>query len=268
MIDTIVANAAVFLLISVRCFAFLRTIPLFSMRSLSTIVRIALAGYCSYFLLPSADYTAYASFVNFEQGFNLNFLLVLVGEAMIGVIIGFYITIIFAAFSTAGQFFAFQMGFSASEVYDSLSQVENPLMGQYLNLIAMLVFLQTNAFQVLFLDGIKASIQSLNAYSFLTGTEPLVKILLGGLTRLFGNALIIALPVMGSLLLVSICMGILSKAAPQMNLLSEGFPIMMLFSFFILTVSMPALCDFFCRSFYAGFVQIENIFHAFGGKQI
>ena len=61
-------------------------------------------------------------------------------------------------------------------------------------------------------------------------------------------------------------MGILSKAAPQMNLLSEGFPIMMLFAFFILTVSMPALCDFFTRSFYSGFVQIENIFKSMGGQ--
>lgn len=268
MINTIASNAAVFLLIAVRCFAFLRTIPLFSMRSLSNIVRVAIAGYIAYFLLPSVDHNTYAAFASFNQGFNLYFVLTLIGEALLGVITGFYISIIFAAFSTAGQFFAFQMGFSASEVYDSLSQVENPLMGQYLNLIAMLIFLQTNAFQILFLDGMKASIQSMSAFSLVSGNEPLVKILISGLTRLFGNALIIALPIMGSLLLVSICMGILSKAAPQMNLLSEGFPIMMLFAFFILTVSMPALCDFFTRSFYSGFIQLENLFHAIGGKQI
>ena len=160
------------------------------------------------------------------------------------------------------------MGFSASEVYDSLSQIENPLMGQYFNLIAMLVFFNTGAFQVLFFNGLKASFQSLTAYSLIDGHESLVKILISGLTKLFGNALVIALPVMGSLLLVSICMGILSKAAPQMNLLSEGFPIMMLLSFFILTVSLPYLCDFFTRSFYAGFVQIEKIFLSVGGKQI
>ena len=266
MIDTIVANAAVFLLVAVRCFAFLRTMPLFSMRSVSTIVRVALAGYMAYFLLPSVNFQNYATFVGFEQGFNLYFLLALVGEALIGVIIGFYITIIFAAFSSAGQFLAFQMGFTASEVYDSLSQVENPLMGQYLNLIAMLIFLNTGAFQVLFFDGLKASFGSLSTYSLIAGHEPLVKILVSSLSRLFGNALVISLPVMGSLMLVSVWMGILSKAAPQMNLLSEGFPIMMLFAFFILTVSMPALCDFFTRSFYSGFVQIENIFKSMGGQ--
>ena len=56
MIDTIVANAAVFLLVAVRCFAFLRTMPLFSMRSVSTIVRVALAGYMAYFLLHFVNF--------------------------------------------------------------------------------------------------------------------------------------------------------------------------------------------------------------------
>lgn len=268
MLETIASNASIFLIIAVRCFAFLMTIPLFSMRSVSTIVRVALAGYMAYFLLGTVDYSAYKQFLGFENLFTMYYILVLIGEGLIGIIIGFYITIIFSAFSTAGQFFAFQMGFSASEVYDSLSQIENPLMGQYLNLIAMLVFFKTGAFQILFFNGLKESFASLSAYSLIEGHEPLVKILILGLTKLFSNALVIALPVMGSLLLVSICMGILSKAAPQMNLLSEGFPIMMLFSFFILTISLPYICDFFARSFYAGFVQIEKIFLSVGGKQI
>ena len=196
------------------------------------------------------------------------YVLVLIGEALIGIILGFFVSIIFSAFSTAGQFFAFQMGFSASEVYDSLSQVENPLMGQYLNLIAMLIFLNTGAFQQLFFYGLKASFSSLSAYSLVEGNKPLVQLLIKGLTGLFTNALAISLPVMGSLLLVSVCMGIISKAAPQMNLLSEGFPIMILFSFFILTVSLPYICEFFSHSFQAGFSQLERLFMALGGKQI
>lgn len=266
MIDTIAANASVFLIVAVRCFAFLMTMPLFSMRSVSTIVKVALTGYMAYFLLPNVDFNVYAQFATEENMFSLYYILVLVGEAMIGVITGFYISIIFSAFSTAGQFFAFQMGFSASEVYDSLSQVENPLMGQYLNLIALLIFLSTNAFQILFLNGLKQSFNSLSCYSLITGNEQLVKILIKGLTSLFGDALLIALPIMGSLVLVTVCMGLLSKAAPQMNLLSEGFPIMMLLSFFILTVALPSLCDFFMRSFYSGFAGLENIFISLGGK--
>lgn len=268
MLNTLFANASVFLIIAVRCFAFLMSMPLFSLKSVSTIVKVALSGYMAFFVLPNVNFNVYSQFSSFETTMNMYFILVLIGEALIGIIIGMFVSIIFSAFSTAGQFFAFQMGFSASEVYDSFSQVENPLMGQYLNLIAMLIFLQTGAFQVLFFDGLKESFSSLSAYSLIEGNQPLVKMLIKGLSKLFSNALVISIPLMGSLMLVSICMGILSKAAPQMNLLSEGFPIMILLSFFILTALLPSLCDFFVRAFYSGFSLIEKLFLSFGGKQI
>ena len=254
--------------VAVRCFALIMTMPLFSMRTISRVAKIALTGYMAYLIFPHIDAKIYLPYIAENAAFSLGYILILVGEALIGVITGFFVSIIFSAFSTAGQFFAFQMGFSASEVYDSLSQVENPLMGQYLNLIAMLIFLNTGAFQQLFFYGLKASFSSLSAYSLVEGNKPLVQLLIKGLTGLFTNALAISLPVMGSLLLVSVCMGIISKAAPQMNLLSEGFPIMILFSFFILTVSLPYICEFFSHSFQAGFSQLERLFMALGGKQI
>jgi len=63
--------------------------------------------------------------------------LLLVGEAMIGLVMGFFLSIVYSAFTTAGQFFSLQIGFGASETYDPLAEVELPLMGQFLNLIAM-----------------------------------------------------------------------------------------------------------------------------------
>ncbi len=180
--------------------------------------------------------------------------------------IGFYISVIFAAFSTAGQFFAFQMGFSASEVYDSMSQVENPLMGQYLNMIAMLIFMQGRYFQLVFIKGLTMSFESLNAFSIVTHIEQLARFMATSLTTLFGSAMIIALPLMGVLFLINVAMGILSKAAPQMNLLSEGFPILMLTAFFVITFLMPYLCDFFLDSFESGLKGLWQLFITLGGR--
>lgn len=257
MINTIIAHAPVFLLVFVRCFAMIMTLPLFSMRTVPRTAKIALAGYMAYIIMPQADFTAYSKYIAADGAFSLDFLMIAAGEAMIGVIMGFYVTIIFSAFSTAGQLFAFQMGLSASDVYDAVSQVENPLMGQYLNLIAMLVFLQSHWFQKLFLKGLVSSFTSLNAVSLVGGRERIVHFLMEGLSRMFADALVIALPLMGTLILVNVCLGILGRAAPQMNLLSEGFPITMLISFFLLVMLMPYLCDFFTRSFNAG---IESLF--------
>src|SRR5574344_786984 len=267
MIDSIVAHAPVFLLIAVRCFALLMTLPLFSMRSVPRTAKIALAGYMAYLIMPFTNFsTVYGAYISPSGQFDLTYIALLTGEAMIGVIMGFYITIIFSAFSTAGQFFAFQMGLSASEVYDSLSQVENPLMGQYLNLIAMLIFLQNHWFQKLFLKGLVGSFHSMHVFTLLNAKEKIVRFLVGGLSQLFADALVISLPILGTLMLVTVCMAILSRAAPQMNLLSEGFSIMLLIAFFLITALMPQLCDFFERSFNSGITAMISLFSAAGAS--
>lgn len=260
MLDEIFIQAPIFLLIFGRVFAMLMILPLFSMRSTPRVAKIALAGYMSYFLLNSADLSVYKAYIGQDGAFSLQFLLLLVGEVLIGIILGFYVTIIFSAFSSAGQFIGFQMGLSAASAYDSLSQVENPLLGQFFNLIAMLVFLQTKWFQKLFLGGLVTSFSTLNALNIVNAREAIVSFMLKGLTNLFADALVIALPVMGTLFLITICTGLLTKAAPQMNLLSEGFPIMILVGFGLIAVMLPYVVDFFIRSFNAGFSEIEKLF--------
>lgn len=227
--------------------------------------KLALAGYIAFIVLPHVDLSVYNPYFDSNGAFSISYIMFIIGEGLIGILMGFYVTIIFAAFSTAGQFFAFQMGFSASEVYDALSQVENPLMGQFFNLVAMLIFLQADWAQLLFGRAFVASFKSMNALTFMSGNETIVKFLLGGLTDLFADAFIIALPIMGVLCLISVTTGILSKAAPQMNLLSEGFPIMILTAFFIIMALMPQLCDFFGRAISIGFMNLENLFTTFSG---
>ncbi len=260
MIDYILSKAPVYLLIFARCFALILTLPLFSTRAVSRIAKVAFAGYMAFFLFGTADLSAYNSFLGTDGAFSLYFIMLVVGEAFIGVIIGFYITIIFAAFSTAGQFTAFQMGFSAASTYDALAQVENPLMGQFFNFIAMLVFMQNQWFQRLFLGGLTSSFKTLTAISVASCQQTLVTFMLKGLSKLFADALIIALPIMGTLMLITICTGLLSKAAPQMNLLSEGFPIMILTAFLLIMLMLPSITDFFVRSFAGGFKSLEDLF--------
>ena len=265
MLDEILSQAPVFLLIFARIFAMLLVLPMFSMRSASRVAKVALAGYIAFFIFGTCDLSYYLQYIAQDGSFSMEYFLILIGEVLIGIILGFFITMIFSAFSTAGQFLAFQMGFSAASSYDSLSQVENPLMGQFFNLIAMLVFMQTHWFQKLFLQGLVTSFSSLNAISIVQSTESIVKFVISGLSSLFVDALVISLPVMGSLFLISICTGLLTKAAPQMNLLSEGFPIMIMLAFVIITFILPDMIDFFVRSFEKGFADLFDFFKNVSG---
>ena len=237
------------------------TTPLLSTRAVPRIAKLSLAGLIAFLVLP----VAYGSPLD-VPGFNLDYALLAVGEGLLGILTGFFISIIFASFSTAGQFFSYQMGFGVSEVFDALSQIENPLMGQFLNFIAVLIFLQMKGFQTLFLGGVLRSFQSINCFMFIQRQALLSSFFIANLSSLFANAMMIAMPLMGTLFLVHISMGLLSKAAPQMNLLSEGFPITILLTFFLLTVSLPFMANFFIRIMESGFAAFEALLVRAGGK--
>ena len=260
MLSEIVNNAPYFLLVATRCLAMILTTPLLSSSAVSRIAKIALAGCISFVVYP----TVYNAPYDFSP-YGLSYILLLIGEGLIGVITGLFISSIFAAFSSAGQFFSLQMGFSAAEAYDALAQVENPLMGQFFNLCAMFCFLQIDGFKTLFLGGIFRSFEALSAYSFVLYKDSFMTFILGSLTKLFFAALMIALPMIGTLFLVNVIMGLLSKAAPQMNLLSEGLPITILVSFFLLTMLVPKMIDYFINFINSAFFDLQNLFAQISG---
>lgn len=252
--DDIVARAPIFFLAAARIFAMILTTPLLSMQSVPRTAKVALAGSIAFLVMPET----YPGGWNVEP-FSLEFALLVIGEGLIGIITGFFISMIFASFSSAGQFFSYQMGFGASEVYDALAQIENPLLGQYLNLMAMLVFIQIKGFQTLFLGGILRSFEAVNCFSLVAAKGAFLQFFLTGLTTLFLNAMVIALPIIGTLFLIHVSMGLLSKAAPQMNLLSEGFPITILVTFFLLVVALPLMVNLFTQVMNQGFQAFETL---------
>jgi len=272
VLQNILLFGPVFLLIAVRALAMIEVTPLLSSDSIPQMVKISLAGLTAFAVIPTAEIFMAANspsgLVTLPGGtitdlrsetFSLRFFLLVIGEGIIGLIIGFYIMIIFSAFSTAGQFFSLQMGFGASETFDPLSQIENPLMGQYLNLVSMLIFLAIGGFNMLFL-GFWRSVQAINIISLVEGREPVVTMVVSGLSRLFMEAMIISLPILGTLFLTSLTTGLISKAAPQINILSEGFPISISVAFILILVSLPYMIEAFNRVLNAGFGSIQTLF--------
>lgn len=260
MLDYIVAQAPVFLLIAARILALIMTTPLLSTKAVSRVVKIALGGLTAFVVFPSVSTAGWN-----VPAFSFDYVLLLIGEVMIGIITGLFVSMIFSTFSTAGQFFSYQMGFGASEVYDALAQIENPLLGQFLNLIAMFTFLQIDGFRSLFLGGILRSFQALNVSLLISAREHFLSFLLGGLSKLFLNAMIIVLPIVGTLFLITLSTGLLSKAAPQINLLSEGLPITMLVAFILMFACMPLMVNLFIQIINNAFSTMQEFFIFVGG---
>ncbi len=232
----------------------IETAPLLSSDSIPQVAKVALAGFAAFSVFNSAPTDAWVI-----SPYTVDYILLVVGEALIGILISLILTMYYAAFSTAGQFFSLQMGFGASETFDPLSQVENPLMGQYLNLIGMLVFVTVNGFQRLFLQGFKDSLSAISAVTLAAVREGWLKVLFTGLSRLFLDAMLISMPILGTLFIVSLTMGLLSKAAPQMNLLAEGFPMSITAAFLLIIATMPFLVEAFSRVVDESFGAIASL---------
>lgn len=255
ILDGIALDAQLFFLLFVRVIAMLQFAPLLSSGSIPMIARVALAVMAAALVFPMVRDSGYPIPEN-----GIHYAMLAFGEALIGVIIAFMLSIVYAAFQTAGQMFSLQMGFGASQVFDPLAQIEIPILGQFLNLVAMFVLVFTAGFQKIFLTGVYQSFQSVRAVDLVLLREDIVMSMLDGLSSLFSNALVISFPILGTLFLVQIVMGLLAKAAPQMNLLMLGFPLSIGVAYIILLVTVPFLMEAFDRLIGVGFEWLGEFF--------
>jgi flagellar biosynthesis protein FliR len=239
--------------------------PLLSSDAIPQTVKASLSLFVSAMVLPYVVETGYRLPTDPVQYF-----LLILGEALIGIIIGFMLVMIFAVFQMAGEFFSLQMGFGASEVFDPLAQVEIPLMGQFFNLAAMFVFLSIGGFYKFMLVGVYRSFGAVRAVDLVERRDVLLQLFSQGLGQLFASALTVSLPILGTLLLVSVAMGLLAKAAPQMNVLVMGFPVAIGVAFLLLFATLPFLLETFGGLIDATFEKLLRVYadlHGAGGPR-
>lgn len=252
-LESLAQNSQLYFLIFARIISLFMTSPILSNSAVPGIVRNSLALMVTIIVFPFAkDYMVPTD--------GVAYLFIIFGEVALGVITGFFITIIFNVFMIAGQMFAVQMGFGASQVYDPMAQVQIPVVGQLFNFIALFVFITTGAFQKIFLIGIIKSIQYVKAIDLIVEKQLLLDSAVSAFSTLFTQALIIAFPMLGTLILLSVTMGILAKASPQMNLMMIGFPIQITIGFVMIGFSLPFLIEKFIIILDNNFYFIANIF--------
>ena len=255
ILQPLIDNARLFLLVFMRVAALLQVAPLLSSGSLPLPVRLGLAFFTAFLVFP---WVAAAGYPLPDD--TLHYILLLIGEVLIGIIIGFVLTLILSVFQLAGQLYSLQMGFGASQVFDPLAQIQIPLMGQFINVIALFIFLSSNGLQRLFLTAVLRSFEALRAVDLLTLREAIVRTVLLRLSRLFEQALIMAFPILGVLFLIYVTIGLIAKASPQMNLLILGFPFSIAVAFLIIFLTMPLLAEAFERIFAQAFETILRLF--------
>lgn len=171
-------------------------------------------------------------------------LLILAEQIVIGLAMGFSMRLIFTAVEMAGELAGLQMGLGFASFYDPINSSYTPIVARWLGTIAILFFLVTNG-HLFMLAGVVESFQALPPGQAMQAAGFREVVNWGG--SIFAYAAQISLPLLGALLITNVALGILTRAAPQLNLFAVGFPITMTIGFMVLLMSMPYFAPLFDR---------------------
>jgi len=219
----------------VRIGAFLMVMPLVGGSFVPLRVRLLLAVALTIVIAPVIPSTAT------QEVLSAAGLVMMIQEIGIGVVLGFLVQLVFDAIALGGQVIGMSMGLGFAVFLDRARGVSVPVLGQLFLMLGMLIFLS--------LDGHLAMIQLL-AESFYAWpmseqslTLPIISELLAWTSQLFVFALKIALPAITALLVVNLSFGIMSRAAPTLNLFAVGFPVAMLLGFAVIFLNMGVMVE-------------------------
>lgn len=163
-------------------------------------------------------------------------LVILIQQLLVGVALGFSMKLVFSAFEMAGDKIGLSMGLAFAQFVDPSKGSQSPLVGSFLNLLASLVFLSMDGHLMVLTALIKTFevVPIGTQLDFLNGQV----IALAG-SQMFLLSLQITMPVLTALLICNIILGILTRAAPQLNVMSVGFAITIGAGLWILLSTMP-----------------------------
>lgn len=240
------------ILILLTRFSGLMLTPIFSAKNIPLVWKTSFVLFLTYFgwLIGLAD-----SYQAPDNGLNL--ILVLVSEILIGVLISLVAQFIFASIQLAGQIMDFQMGFGIVQVMDPFSGIQVPMLGNFYYILAMLILLQIDGHHLL-IQAIVSSYQHIPIGQF-TISGGIVQQLVLFFGEIFITGLKLALPLVGSLIIVDVIMGIISRTVPQMNIFMVGMPVKILFGFGVLFMTLPLFIHLLNSLFDHLFWQIDSI---------
>ena len=236
------AQLQMFFLVFLRLGAILMSIPIFGGKNIPIVFKAGLAISVSIILFPILELEAIPSY---DQA--IPFGIGVLSEIMMGVIIGLSVNLIFSGIQLAGQLVGYQMGFAIANVMDPQTGSQTSILAGLQNMIAMLLFLAFNAHHW-FLRTLVDSFRLVPICDFkITGSLAEHFLQLAG--NMFIVAVKVAAPVMAALLVTSVCLGLIARTVPKMNVFLVGMPLKIGLGLIFVAFSFPYLASFLKQIF-------------------
>lgn len=256
--DQLIPSVAVYLLVLARVTSFIITVPLFSYRAIPMTQRVIFAAVVSFMM----SYTIQVPDLEIDG----IYILLVMKEVVTGLFIGLIAYIVMSAIQIAGGFIDFQMGFAIANIIDPQTGAQSPLLGQFFNALAILLMLALNAHHLL-LDGIFYSYQFIPADLLWPnfGGGNVAEFVLRTFVQVFAIAFQMAIPIVATLFLVDLTLGITARTVPQLNIFVVGFPIKIGVSFLVLATMLTVMIAVMRKLFEVMIMTMRDIMILFGG---
>ncbi|NYT71483.1 flagellar biosynthetic protein FliR [Halomonas sp. QX-2] len=182
---------------------------------------------------------------------------IMIEQILIGLAMGLVMHIMFAVVQAAGDFIGLQMGLAFASFFDASSGTNIMVLSRILYMITLLMFLAMNG-HLMVLETLIMSFQTLPIG---IGTfNPDAFILLSRYAgTIFASGMLLALPLVGSLLTINLALGILNRSAPQLTVFNIGFPTSLIVGLILMMVLMTDISRFLQRLFTQGLGFMQTL---------
>jgi len=254
-------NLNLFLIVFARMAGIFLIAPVFGSRYLPAQLKIGFALVTTAVLTPVV--ASRVGQVPDPWSAPVRYAVTLVSETGIGLVLGYATLLILMTVQVAGQFIDLQMGFGIVNVVDPLSDAPVPLVGNFKYLLAILVFLAVNGHHFL-LEALVASYDLVALGQAVYGG-----LLVSRITDLFSSMFLVAvklaLPVVGTLFLTDVALGIIARTVPQMNILVLGLSVKIIVGIVVLLLLLPAYVFLLGGLFDRLYPTLWELLHLAGG---
>ncbi|MBO8171003.1 MAG: flagellar type III secretion system protein FliR [Bacillaceae bacterium] len=254
----------VFLLVFVRMSAFILAAPVFSTRGVPNTFKIGLAFFLSLIAVFAVNMTVDPAE---PIAFDGRYVLLILKEVLVGLSLGFIAMMLIYAVQIAGGLIDMQIGFAIANVIDPQTGMHSPLTGNFKFILAILLLLSLDGHHML----IKGIITSYYAVPVdvmwqQLDTGSIARFAVNVFVYMFSSAFMMAAPVVGSLFLVDVALGIMARTVPQMNIFVVGLPLKIFVSFAVLFVALPGYFYILKRLFEEMYRSMAQLMKLLGGS--
>ncbi len=218
----------------IRMSGFFVTMPVPGYRGAPVLVKAALSLAVSYLLFLSGGY----GYVPLPASAPA-YVLLLAGEALVGIGIGFLVLLFFSAFRMAGQLMDVKIGLGLAGVFDPQFGGSATLMAQFFNMLALVLYFALNGHHQLLL-ALAGSYRLIPPGGAGLSGDSLLQVT-GMFAGAFGLAFRIAAPVVVVIIIVDIALGLVSKTVPQIQVFIIGLPLKVALGLLVIYLLLPHL---------------------------